>query len=153
VTLDRLKEILAEGSSALLALSAEESGEAVITIAPEQVLETARELHGLGFERLDMVTAVDRGDTFELIYRVESRSLSGALFVRAPLSREEPRVASVYQVWPAADWQEREIYDLFGIEFQGHPDLRRIFLPEDFDGHPLRRDYDDPRLIRRPDYI
>ena len=63
------------------------------------------------------------------------------------------RVASVYGVWPAANWQEREVYDLFGIAFEGHPDLRRMFLPEEFVGYPLRRDYDDPRMIRRPDYI
>jgi len=149
----RLKLQLAELSPALSPMLAEESGAAVFTVSRDQVLETARELLRLGFERLEMVTAVDRGEYFELVYRMESRSLSIAVFVKARVPREDARVASVNEVWPAANWQEREIYDLFGIEFEGHPDLRRIFLPADFVGHPLRRDYDDPRLIRRPDYI
>ena len=65
----------------------------------------------------------------------------------------DPHIDSLYGVWPAADWQEREVFDLFGVVFDGHPDLRRIMLPADFEGHPLRKDYDNPNMIRRPDYI
>jgi len=134
----------------LVSIDAED---AVLEVSREQVREAAEELARLGFERLEMVTAVDRGESFVLVYRVSSRALSAAVTMKAGVPREDARVASVYEVWPAADWQEREVYDLFGIEFDGHPDLRRIFLPEGFVGHPLRRDYDDPRMIRRPDYI
>jgi len=79
--------------------------------------------------------------------------LSAAVFMKAKVPRAEPVVASLCEVWPAANWQEREVYDLFGITFEGHPDMRRMLLPEDFVGHPLRRDYEDDNMIRRPDYI
>ena len=130
-----------------------DSGDAVIRVSREQMHEAAEELARLGFERLDMVTAVDRVEFLELVYRLESRHLSDDIFVKVEIPRDYARVVSVCDVWPAANWQEREVYDLFGIVFEGHPDLRRMFLPEDFEGHPLRRDYDDPRMIRRPDYI
>ncbi|TLM92195.1 MAG: NADH-quinone oxidoreductase subunit C [Actinobacteria bacterium] len=121
-------------------------------IERERLLETMYELRELGFDRLTMVTAVDRGEYFVLVYRLKSRTLSAGLFVKTKVPRDETQVASVYEVWPAADWQEREVFDLFGIEFLGHPDLRRILLPEEWVGHPLRKDYSDPRVIRRPDY-
>jgi len=130
-----------------------EFGDAVIGVPLEDVHSAAEELLRLGFDRLGMVTAVDRGEWFVMVYRLQSRSLSAAVFMKCKVPRDVARVQSVCDVWPAANWQEREVYDLFGIEFEGHPDLRRIFLPEEFEGHPLRKDYDDPRMIRRPDYI
>jgi len=96
---------------------------------------------------------VDRGGFFLLVSRRHSRALSSAVFLKTKVPREDSRADSLVDVWPAANWQEREIYDLFGITFDGHPDLRRIMLPDDFDGHPLRKDYDNPDVIRRPDYI
>ncbi len=150
---DELQHRLAELSPVLAPLFSLEFGDAVIGVNRDKLLEIARELRDIGFDRLGMVTAVDRGEFFTLVYRLQSRSLSSALFVKTKVSREDPRVDSLFDVWPAADWQEREVFDLFGIVFEGHPDLRRIVLPDDFEGHPLRKDYDDPRLIRRPDYI
>ncbi len=144
---------LADASPVLGPLFSVEFGDVVAQVERDSVLDVATEFAAIGFDRLDMVTAVDRGEWFVLVYRIESRALSAAVFMKAKVPRDDPRVASVYGVWPAANWQEREIFDLFGIVFEGHPDLRRIFLPEDFVGHPLRRDYDDPRMIRRPDYI
>lgn len=149
----RLQEQLAELSPMLYPLFSLEFGDAVIGVPHHQVLEAARELRRLGFDRLGMVTAVDRGEWFVLVYRLHSRPLSAAVFMKVKVPRDEASVASVNEVWPAANWQEREVYDLFGIEFEGHPDLRRILLPDDFEGHPLRKDYDDDRVIRRPDYI
>lgn len=125
----------------------------VIEISAENLLQTARELRDIGFDRLGMVTAVDLGDDFEMVYRVTSRSLSCSAFVKTRIGRVDPSVASLCEVWPAANWQEREVWDLFGIDFAGHPDMRRILLPEEWPGWPLRKDYDDPNVIRRPDYI
>jgi NADH-quinone oxidoreductase subunit C len=144
---------LAELSPEIYPLFDEEFGEAVIGVEPDDLLVTAKSLHDLGFDRLGMVTAVDRPEHFDLIYRLQSRSLSAAVYLKTRVARDGASVASLVQVWPAADWQEREVYDLFGIVFDGHPNLRRILLPDDWVGHPLRKDYDDSRLIRRPDYI
>jgi len=124
-----------------------------VTVAAADLHDAAAELKRIGFERLTMVTAVDRGQVFEVVYRLHSRSLSAGLFLRTSVPRDEATLASVFDVWPAALWQEREIWDLFGITFTAHPDLRRILLPEEFEGHPLRKDYDNPRVIKRPDYI
>ena len=113
----------------------------------------ARDLKALGFDRFGMVTAVDRGDVFVLVYRLQSRTLTAAIFLKAEVPRSEPVADSLCDLWPAANWQEREVFDLFGIVFEGHPDLRRIVLPDDWEGHPLRKDYEDASMIRRPDYI
>lgn len=153
MTHEELQRRLSELSPVLAPLFSLEFGDAVIGVGCEKLLETARELKDIGFDRLGMVTAVDREEFFTLVYRLQSRSLSSALFVKTKVDRENPVVDSVFSVWPAADWQEREVFDMFGICFEGHPDLRRILLPDDFVGHPLRKDFDDPRLIRRPDYI
>lgn len=149
----RLQEQLAELSPMLYPLFSLEFGDAVIGVPHAEVLAAAHELKRLGFDRLGMVTAVDRGEWLVLVYRLQSRSLSAAVFMKTKVPRDNPVVDSVYDVWPAADWQEREVFDLFGIVFEGHPDLRRIMLPDDFEGHPLRKDYYDERLIRRPEYI
>jgi NADH-quinone oxidoreductase subunit C len=144
---------LAELSEHLEAQLGDHFDDVVVTVAPAKLFECAEELKSIGFDRLGMVTAVDRGATFELVYRLTSRSLSAGLFVKSHVPRAEARIASVCDVWPAANWHEREAYDLFGIEFTGHPDLRRILLPEEWPGWPLRKDYDDPNVIKRPDYI
>ena len=153
MNLHELEVHLSELSPVLAPHFSLEFGDAVIGVGREQLLQTARELKDIGFDRLGMVTAVDRDEFFTLVYRLQSRSLSSALFVKTKVPHDDARIDSLFDVWPAADWQEREVYDLFGVVFDGHPDLRRILLPEDFVGHPLRKDYDDPRMIKRPDYI
>ena len=75
------------------------------------------------------------------------------IIVRTRLPRIEPHITSVTDLWPGANWHEREVFDLFGITFDGHPDLRRLLLPDDWVGHPLRKDYEDAGMIRRPDYL
>ena len=150
---EQLQARLAELSPKLYPLFSEEFGDAVIGVERSQLIETAEELRALGFDRLGMVTAIDRQEWFTLVYRVASRSLSAAVFLKTRVPREDAHLDSLCGVWPAANWQEREVFDLFGIVFDGHPDLRRILLPEDWVGYPLRKDYEDDRIIRRPDYI
>jgi len=95
----------------------------------------------LRFEMLCDLTAVDwlgREPRFDLVYHLRSPELRMRLRVKTAVADE---VASVATVWPAADWLEREVFDLYGIHFAGHPDLRRILLDADFEGHPLRKDH------------
>ena len=125
----------------------------VIEVSAVNLPQLAVELKAIGFDRLGMVTAVDWGDEFEMVYRVTSRSLSASAFVKTRIGRDDAHIASLCDVWSAANWQEREVFDLFGIDFVGHPDMRRILLPEEWPGWPLRKDYDDPNVISRPDYI
>ena len=153
MSLDDLQRRLAELSPVLAPLFSREFGDALIEVEHDRLLATASELRDTGFDRLDMVTAVDRGDHFTMVYRLQSRSLSHAINLKTRLVCDDPHVDTLCGVWPAAEWQEREVFDLFGIVFDGHPDLRRILLPEDFEGYPLRKGYENPNVIRRPDYI
>jgi len=97
------------------------------------------------FEQLHDLTAVDWIDHFEVVLHLCSLSkrLNFCLKTRTP-SREDATCPSVTSVWPGADWHERETWDLMGVRFVGHPDLRRILLPEDWEGHPLRKDEGNP---------
>lgn len=106
-----------------------------------KVCEYTRSAQELAFDYPANITAVDWSDRLEMVYQLDSLSLKQRLTLKVDLDREKPSIASVTPVWKGADWQEREIHDLFGIEFAGHPDLRRILLPEEFEGFPLRKDY------------
>jgi len=81
---------------------------------------------------------------FEVVYNLYSIPLRHSLRVRALVPEDDPRISSVTSLWRGADWHERETYDLYGIVFEGHPDHRRILLPEDWEGYPLRKDYPLP---------
>jgi NADH/F420H2 dehydrogenase subunit C len=153
VNVQELRDHLCAKYPHLCPLFSGEFGDGVLTVDYFVVHDAAQELKDLGFDRLGMVTAVDRGAFFEMVYRLQSREIRTGLFLKCAVPRNDCRVRSMYDLWPAADWQEREVYDMFGIEFEGHPDLRRILLPDDWVGHPLRKDYADDRIIRRPDYI
>jgi NADH-quinone oxidoreductase subunit C len=96
------------------------------------------------FSFLAELTAVDylpRAPRFELVYILVSIERSERLRVKVRLDTDDARVRTVMDIWPAANWLEREVWDLFGIVFDGHPDLRRLLMPEDWEGHPLRKDY------------
>jgi len=96
------------------------------------------------FIRLSGVTAVDRypaDPRFEVIYHVHSIERKERIRLKCRVSGVDPVIESVYSVWRSANWYEREIFDLFGIQFLNHPDLRRILMPDDWEGHPLRKDY------------
>jgi len=99
----------------------------------------------LHFDLLRCVSAIDRPEqaAIELSYDLLSIRHNHAFAVKVVLDRAAPEIESVSSVWPAAEWHEREAYDLMGVNFQNHPDLRRILMPEDWSGHPLRKDYKD----------
>jgi NADH-quinone oxidoreductase subunit C len=105
----------------------------------------------LDFDFLAELTAVDfapREPRFELVYILVSTGLRHRIRVKVRLNGEQPHVATVSGIWPAANWLEREVWDLFGIVFDAHPDPRRLLMPEDWEGYPLRKDY--PVQIQLP---
>jgi NADH-quinone oxidoreductase subunit C len=118
-----------------------------VYVSREDLLAVARELRDrpdLGFTFLAELTAVDfwpREPRFELVYLLVSIEHRLRLRVKVRLSGEDARVPTVSGLWPAANWLEREVWDLFGITFAGHPDPRRLLMPEEWEGYPLRKDY------------
>jgi NADH-quinone oxidoreductase subunit C len=128
-----------------------------ITIPTDRLLEVAQFLHvqsQLYFDFLACITAIDNGEeigTMEVVYNLTSIPYQHdfTLKVEVPRNKKDeplPKVPSLTIIWRTADWHEREAYDLIGIEFVGHPDLRRILLPADWEGHPLRKDYQQQEI-------
>jgi NADH-quinone oxidoreductase subunit C len=120
-------------------------------VAPEAIAEVAafaKSDPALAFDNLMCLSAVDypkeNPPRLELVYHLLSYTHSHTFVLKVHLPRDEARVATVERTWPVANWHEREAYDLFGITFEGHSDLRRILLPDDWVGHPLRKDWVDP---------
>ncbi len=120
-------------------------GEETVEVAPDNILNALRRLkQDHKFERLTSVTGVDRYPAeprFEVVYHLQSVANKRRLRVKARVSGANPEIESAVPVYRSADWYERETFDLFGIRFRNHPDLRRIMLPEDWEGYPLRKDY------------
>jgi len=119
-------------------------GVAAIVVPPENLVEIcqfAKSTPGFECDYLASVTAIDYLDRIDVIYHTRSTKNRHDLILRVELDRDAAVVPSVIGVWRAADFQEREIYDLMGIQFSGHPDLRRILLYDEFDGHPLLKDW------------
>ncbi len=116
-----------------------------LVVKGDSLIEVARFLkdtEGLDFNFLNFITAVDYYDHFEVVYLLSSLEHNHSLVVKTRCyDRENPSLPSAVGLWQGADFQEREIYDLFGIRFEGHPNLKRIFLWEGFEGHPLRKDF------------
>ena len=116
-----------------------------VWVEPSCITQAAQFLRDdpyLDFQFLNAISAVDFIDCFEVVYHLTSLRQQHKGVVKARLhGRESPSLPSVYDVWRGADLQEREIWDLMGIHFEGHPNMKRIMLWEGFDGHPLRKDY------------
>ena len=114
-----------------------------LKISHEKILplmQFLKEKYGMNY--LANLTAVDYGEEFEVIYHLYAIPDNGLkLTVKTRVSRDKAELPSVYSIYPTADWQEREVYDLIGIRFSGHPNLIRVLLPDDFVGHPLRKDF------------
>jgi NADH-quinone oxidoreductase subunit C len=122
-----------------------EREELTLEIAPGKIVSICGFLkYDQKFVRLSTVTAVDRHPAeprFELVYHLHSVERNLRVRVKARLTGSATAIDSVTSVWRGANWYEREVFDLFGISFNGHPDLRRILMPDDWEGHPLRKDY------------
>ncbi len=141
-----LKERLGDG---VLAVT-EYRGETTVLLALTALVEACaalRDAPHLRYDLLEDVTAVDwpeREPRFDMIYQLVSTETLASLRLKTQVGGEddpEPEVPTVSGVWPTADWFEREVFDLFGVRFSGHPDLRRILMPADWVGYPLRKDY------------
>jgi NADH-quinone oxidoreductase subunit C len=119
-------------------------GELTLTIAPEQIRAACFTLQAAGYNFFEDLTAVDWFPTaprFQLSYHLTSFAMKDRIRLRVMLQDADPAVESITQVWAGANFYEREVFDLFGIRFEEHPNLRRIMMPDDWQGHPLRKDY------------
>lgn len=126
--------------------SIEFRGDISLMVPPEKIVELCQVLcDEFGFDMLAAENAVDYWPEleprFHVIYQLYSLPHNQYIGLRVPLNGNEPSMSSIVGVYPNANWHEREIWDMFGIRFQGHPDLRRILMPYDWEGHPLRKDY------------
>lgn len=138
-------------------LEVDHLGIEMIKVQPEFLLPIATALYGYGFNYLQCQGGYDLGPGKELVsfYHLlkvdDDVEQPEELRLKVFLPRDNPRVPSVYWIWRAADWQERETYDMFGIVYEGHPNLKRILMPEDWVGWPLRKDYISPDFYELQD--
>jgi NADH-quinone oxidoreductase subunit C len=119
-------------------------GELSLTFAPESICEAAATVLAAGYNAFEDMTAVDwlpSEPRFQLSYHILSHQYKERIRLRAWVDSSDPSIESITSVWPGANYYEREVFDLFGIRFDGHPNMRRIMMPEDWVGHPLRKDY------------
>ncbi len=138
-------------------------GETTVVIEPDALIEVAtflRDEPALAFDLLSDVSAVDyypNHPRFAVNYHLYALDSARSLRLKVWLDGEMPSIASMTSVYPGANWHEREVYDLMGIRFEGHPDLRRIFMPDDYLGYPLRKDaaqfYEEPEFTHNFDEI
>ncbi len=120
-------------------------------VLPEAVLEVSRFVRDdqrLKMNHLELLGGVDYKDRIEVVYIATSLELGHRYTLKCRLPRENPAVHTVESVWAVANWHERETYDMFGVVFEGHSDHRRILLPDDWEGYPLRKDYKAPKTYR-----
>ncbi len=120
-------------------------------VDPAAVIEICRYMHSderLKFDHLELLGGADYKDRIEVVYVMTSLKQGHRYTLKCRLPRENPSISSVTAIWAAANWHEREAFDMFGIVFQGHSDLRRILCPDDWEGYPLRKDYKTPTRYR-----
>ncbi len=125
----------------------EKASPKAVIISASDLIKVCTELHQNSetyFDMLSCVTGIDNGtlsNTMEVVYNLYSIPFNTHLMLKVVLPRENPVIDSVTPIWRTAEWHEREAFDMFGIKFEGHPDLRRILMPGDWEGFPLRKDY------------
>jgi NADH-quinone oxidoreductase subunit C len=120
-------------------------------VAPTAILEVCQFLRSderLRMDHLELLGGVDFKDRMEVVYVLYSMRHHHRYTLKCRLPREDPRIVTVETIWGVANWHEREAYDMFGIVFEGHSDLRRILCPDDWEGYPLRKDYEFPTRYR-----
>ncbi len=144
--MSELSQIIADLAAPFESAAIEESvGQAVVRLESSDWYRFAEEAKAAGFEVCVDVTAVDwmraRPHRFEVVANLLSMQHRLRLRMITTATRQEPKVASLVPLWPGANFAEREVYDMFGIEFENHPDLTRILMPDDWEGFPLRKDY------------
>jgi NADH-quinone oxidoreductase subunit C len=116
-------------------------------VGPDRLIELMTALKDAGFDYLADVAGIDylhypnATDRYGIVYALANTHTAERVYVKVFVNDPDPTVPSVYPVWKGADWMEREVYDMYGVVFEGHPDLRRILMPEEFASYPLRKDY------------
>jgi NADH-quinone oxidoreductase subunit C len=138
-----VKAILAWNAQALTDAKFDRN-ELTLTIAAEEIRAAADAVKTAGYNFFEDLTAVDwypSSPRFQLSYHILSHSYKERIRLRVLLDEADPSVETITRVWPSANFYEREVFDLFGVRFDGHPNLRRIMMPDDWQGHPLRKDY------------
>lgn len=147
---DQTKQILDHFPIDRPAIS-EQAGELSISANKNDIFEICTFLkQKLHYDYLQFLTCIDRSDKLEMRYYLYSYAHKGTAIIKTDIERLGGKIRSVSSVWKTADWHEREAYDLFGVIFDGHPDLKRILLEDDFEGHPLLKDFSNKNLIRLP---
>ena len=142
---NNLKPIVEELEKEFGLTASEYRGDASLVVPAEKIVAACQRMQGLGFEMLSALTAVDywpeEQPRFHVIYEFTSVSKKLRLEIRVPVPGINPTLPTVSHIYRNANWRERELWDMFGIKAEGHPDLRRILMPADWEGHPLRKDY------------
>lgn len=139
-------EVIKEKFSDAIASSSTDRGESTVVVDPSKWPSVAKWLASdSGFSFLSDLCGVDRlgsSPRFEIVYSLTDMGNPRRLRIRVPVpDGEPPKMKSVTEIWPTSNWMEREAFDMFGIVFDGHPDLTRILMPDEWEGHPLRKDY------------
>jgi NADH-quinone oxidoreductase subunit C len=132
----------------------EKASPKAIIVSPSEIKKVCQELYqnpSTYFDMLSCLTTIDNGaeaNTMEVIYNLYSIPFNHHVMLKVILPRENPEIDSVSEIWRTANWHEREAFEMFGIKFKGHPDLRRLLLPADWEGHPLKKDYKHQEYYR-----
>jgi NADH-quinone oxidoreductase subunit C len=123
----------------------DETGEFLnVEVSIAEFRQLAKDLFGQGFQYLFCVTCIDWKTHLTMVYHMSSPADRNSIVLKVKLDRGNPEIETVSDIWRTAEFHEREVYEMFGVIFQGHPDLRRLILTDDFVGFPLRKDFDDP---------
>ena len=143
MTNDEIKEFI---SAVEPSATYDEAGEWLnIIIAPATWKKLAKSLRNapFNFDYLFCLTCIDWKTDLMMVYHLSSTDHRHTIVIKARLDRTDPQIETVSDIWRTADFHEREVFDLFGVKFNGHPDLRRLIMPDDWEGYPLRKDYED----------